>query len=79
MFVAIIVGINYKNSNQGLHSIIYINSILSIPISISISISISRDCPFEEHATFYPLCDYIQRIRGIDYVNRILLENGRSK
>jgi len=37
-----------------------------------------RDCPFEEHATFYPLCDYIQKIRGIDYVNRILLENGRT-
>ncbi|CAF1225832.1 unnamed protein product [Rotaria sp. Silwood1] len=36
-----------------------------------------RDCPFEEHATFYPLCDFIQKVRGLDYVNRIILECGR--
>ncbi|CAF1383750.1 unnamed protein product, partial [Rotaria sordida] len=34
----------------------------------------SRDCPFEEHATFFPLCDFIQKVRGRDYVNRIMLE-----
>ncbi|CAF3609527.1 unnamed protein product [Rotaria socialis] len=37
-----------------------------------------RDCPFEEHATFYPFCDFIQKVRGLDYVNRIILECGRS-
>ncbi|CAF1034016.1 unnamed protein product [Adineta ricciae] len=36
-----------------------------------------RDCPFEEHATFYPLCDFIQHVRGLDYINRIILECGR--
>ncbi|CAF4988639.1 unnamed protein product, partial [Rotaria socialis] len=36
-----------------------------------------RDCPFEEHATFYPFCDFIQKVRGLDYVNRIILECGR--
>ncbi|CAF3816337.1 unnamed protein product [Rotaria sordida] len=36
-----------------------------------------RDCPFEEHTTFYPLCDFIQKVRGLDYVNRIILECGR--
>ncbi|CAF1267965.1 unnamed protein product [Adineta steineri] len=36
-----------------------------------------RDCPFEEHATFYPLCDFIQKVRGLDYINRIILECGR--
>jgi hypothetical protein len=38
----------------------------------------SSDCPFEEHATFYPLCDFIQKVRGLDYINRIILECGRS-
>ncbi|CAF1291874.1 unnamed protein product, partial [Rotaria sordida] len=33
-----------------------------------------RDCPFEEHATFFPLSDFIQKVRGRDYVNRIMLE-----
>ncbi|CAF1506500.1 unnamed protein product, partial [Rotaria sordida] len=32
------------------------------------------DCPFEEHATFFPLSDFIQKVRGRDYVNRIMLE-----
>ncbi|CAF1581939.1 unnamed protein product [Didymodactylos carnosus] len=36
-----------------------------------------RDDPFEEHACFFPLCDYIQQQRGIDFVNRIVMENGR--
>ncbi|CAF3964656.1 unnamed protein product [Rotaria sp. Silwood2] len=37
-----------------------------------------RDCPFEEHATFYPFCDFIQKVRGLDYINRIILECGRT-
>ncbi|CAF4799446.1 unnamed protein product [Rotaria sp. Silwood1] len=33
-----------------------------------------RDCPFDEHATFYPRCDFIQNVRGPDYVNQIISE-----
>ncbi|CAF4300484.1 unnamed protein product, partial [Rotaria magnacalcarata] len=33
-----------------------------------------RDCPFEEHAAFNPLCDYIIEKRGLSYVERVLKE-----
>ncbi|CAF1564103.1 unnamed protein product, partial [Adineta ricciae] len=36
-----------------------------------------RDCPFEEHAIFHPLCDYIIQKRGLSYIERILKESPR--
>ncbi|UJR37011.1 hypothetical protein I4U23_029718 [Adineta vaga] len=35
------------------------------------------DCPFEEHAIFHPLCEYIIQKRGISYIERILKEAPR--
>ncbi|CAF3781379.1 unnamed protein product [Rotaria sp. Silwood1] len=37
-----------------------------------------RDCPFEEHATFHPLCDYVIHKRGKAYIDRILKESLRG-
>ncbi|CAF5082121.1 unnamed protein product, partial [Rotaria sp. Silwood1] len=34
-----------------------------------------RDCPFEKHAMFHPLCDYIIQKRGRFYVERVLKES----
>jgi hypothetical protein len=36
------------------------------------------DCPFEEHAVFHPLCDYIIYKRGLSYIERIIKESIRS-
>ncbi|CAF0770096.1 unnamed protein product [Rotaria sp. Silwood1] len=36
-----------------------------------------RDCPFEEHAVFHPLCDYLIQKRGKAYVDRVLKESSR--
>ncbi|CAM4768751.1 unnamed protein product [Rotaria magnacalcarata] len=38
-----------------------------------------RDCPFEEHAAFNPLCDYIIEKRGLSYVERVLKECPREQ
>ncbi|CAF4014639.1 unnamed protein product [Rotaria sp. Silwood1] len=32
-------------------------------------------CPFEKHAMFHPLCDYIIQKRGRFYVERVLKES----
>ncbi|CAF1037005.1 unnamed protein product [Rotaria sordida] len=37
-----------------------------------------RDCPFEEHTTLHPLCDYIIEKRGILYIERVLKESSRT-
>ncbi|CAF2659502.1 unnamed protein product [Rotaria sp. Silwood2] len=37
-----------------------------------------RDCPFEEHAVFHPLCDYIIHKRGTSYIDRVLKESSRT-
>ncbi|CAF0904654.1 unnamed protein product [Didymodactylos carnosus] len=36
-----------------------------------------RDDPFEEHACFFPFCDYIQQQRGIHFIRRIVMEANR--
>ena len=56
---------------------IHCNYPLSPLISISDSIPFS-DCPFEEHVSFYPLCDYMICKRGLPYVKRILQESTQS-
>lgn len=33
------------------------------------------DCPFEEHASYYPLCDYIVETRGLSFIDRIVKES----
>lgn len=46
--------------------------------SSSLLIISFRDCPFEEHAAFYPSCDYIIHKRGLSYIERILKESIQS-
>lgn len=72
VFVVFIVVTSYNILNHGNINMICL-------IKRRHSFFVFRDCPFEEHATFYPLCDFIQKVRGLDYVNRIILECGRSK
>jgi hypothetical protein len=36
------------------------------------------DCPFEEHALYHPLCDYILQKRGQPFVQQVLKDSSRS-
>lgn len=77
VFAVIIVVINYKDLSQSKQME---RSLFHIRLSMILVFQLTfRDCPVEEHATFYPYCDYIQRICGMDYIRRIVLEYGQGK
>ena len=70
-FVVIIVEINYVNLNHCKNTLCAFGRLSLKSFHFS-------DCPFEEHAVYHPLCDYLVKKRGVSFIERVLNESIRS-